>query len=443
MSDILTTQSATLATIPTATKIATREVTYSGDTETHIAPTGLVTFSGSDDAKTATDVPAGGGVEAAALRVTIANDSTGVLSVDDNGATLSVDDGGGTLTVDATSLPLPTGASTSANQTTIIGHLDGVEGLLGTIDADTGNLAGDIDAVMDTVASAITGAHAVLDTRAVLFAVNPGGTYGNIERTTGGNLKVAVEEFDASLPAGTNNIGDVDVLSVVPGTGATSLGKAEDTAHSSGDTGVMVLAVRNDAGTALAGTTGDYIPLSTDANGALRVSGASGTTQYAEDTAHASGDSGVAMLVVRKDTAATIAGTDGDYTIPQATATGALRVAVAEDETASSFYSSLVRGVASITDGSSTQVLAAAGASVRNFVQGVSIANTSASTVTVDLRDGTAGSVMFTFIAPAGGGVVYSFGDAPLRGSANTAVAADPSASASTVTVSIHGFTGA
>lgn len=44
----------------------------------------------------------GGGVEASALRVTIASDSTGVLSVDDNGSTLSVDDGGGSLTIDGT-----------------------------------------------------------------------------------------------------------------------------------------------------------------------------------------------------------------------------------------------------------------------------------------------------------------------------------------------------
>ena len=44
----------------------------------------------------------GGGTEASALRVTVANDSTGVLSVDDNGSTLSVDDGGGSLTVDGT-----------------------------------------------------------------------------------------------------------------------------------------------------------------------------------------------------------------------------------------------------------------------------------------------------------------------------------------------------
>lgn len=44
----------------------------------------------------------GGGVEASALRVTLANDSTGVLTVDDGGTTLSVDDGGGTISIDGT-----------------------------------------------------------------------------------------------------------------------------------------------------------------------------------------------------------------------------------------------------------------------------------------------------------------------------------------------------
>lgn len=41
-----------------------------------------------------TPILAGGGVEASAIRVTIASDSTGVLSVDDNGAALTVDNGG-------------------------------------------------------------------------------------------------------------------------------------------------------------------------------------------------------------------------------------------------------------------------------------------------------------------------------------------------------------
>jgi hypothetical protein len=44
----------------------------------------------------------GTGTEASALRVTLATDSTGVLSIDDNGSTLSIDDGGGVITVDGT-----------------------------------------------------------------------------------------------------------------------------------------------------------------------------------------------------------------------------------------------------------------------------------------------------------------------------------------------------
>ena len=49
----------------------------------------------------ATTSVVGSGTEATAQRVTIATDSTGVLSVDDNGSTLSIDDGAGSITVDA------------------------------------------------------------------------------------------------------------------------------------------------------------------------------------------------------------------------------------------------------------------------------------------------------------------------------------------------------
>ena len=45
--------------------------------------------------------------------------------------------------------------------------------------------------------------------------------------------------------------------------------KAEDAAHSSGDKGIMALAVRNDTLAALAGTDGDYAPLQVDADGGL------------------------------------------------------------------------------------------------------------------------------------------------------------------------------
>lgn len=71
----------------------------------------------------------------------------------------------------------------------------------------------------------------------------------------------------AALPAGTNNIGDVDVLSVIPGTGATNLGKAEDSGHSTGDVGVMMLGVRNEGHDDFSGTDKDYVPIATDATG--------------------------------------------------------------------------------------------------------------------------------------------------------------------------------
>ncbi|MBF0260283.1 MAG: hypothetical protein HQL97_00425 [Magnetococcales bacterium] len=99
-----------------------------------------------------------------------------------------------------------------------------------------------------------------------------------------------------------------------------------------------------------------------------------------------------------------------------------------------------VSGVAGITDGSSTSVVAAQGASTRFCATTIVVSNSSATNVTVDIRDGTAGSVLMTIPAAAnmGGGVIPLA--VPLCTSANTIFAADPSAAASTVTISAVGF---
>jgi len=92
-----------------------------------------------------------------------------------------------------------------------------------------------------------------------------------------GNVDIA-----SSLPAGSNaigklaansgvDIGDVDVTSIVPGTGATNLGKAIQSTQGSTDTGVAALAVRNDALADLSGADGDYTPLQVNKTGALNV----------------------------------------------------------------------------------------------------------------------------------------------------------------------------
>jgi hypothetical protein len=87
------------------------------------------------------------------------------------------------------------------------------------------------------------------------------------------------------------DIGDVDVLSVIPGTGATSLGKAEDAAHGDGDTGVMMLAVRRDADTTMVTADNDYSPLQVDATGRLKVEtqGGAGGTSSVDDAAFTTG----------------------------------------------------------------------------------------------------------------------------------------------------------
>lgn len=142
---------------------------------------------------------------------------------------------------------LPTGASTSANQTTIIGHVDGIETLLGTIDADTSNISTKID----TLAGAVSGTEMQVD----IVGALPAGTN-------------AIGKLAANSGV---DIGDVDVTSIIPGTGATNLGKAIDTATGATDTGVLLLATRDDALSALTPAEGDNVQLRTDANGALWV----------------------------------------------------------------------------------------------------------------------------------------------------------------------------
>lgn len=64
---------------------------------------------------------------------------------------------------------------------------------------------------------------------------------------------------------------DVDVTQIIPGTGATNLGKAEDAGHTTGDVGVMMLGVRNVTHASLSNTQLDYTPFALDNTGRLYV----------------------------------------------------------------------------------------------------------------------------------------------------------------------------
>lgn len=92
----------------------------------------------------------------------------------------------------------------------------------------------------------------------------------------------------------------------------------EDSAHVSGDAGLFMMGVRNDAGTSLVDADGDYMPFSFDADGKLWVNATVSIDMGAEkleDDAHVSGDQGNYVLAVRADARPTDSNTsaDGDY----------------------------------------------------------------------------------------------------------------------------------
>lgn len=242
-----------------------------------------------------------------------------------------------------------------------------------------------------------------------------------------------VDIGDVTLTANSGvDIGDVDVTSVVPGSGATNLGKAEDAAHVSGDVGVMALALRDDTLNVKSGTEDDYEPLHTDANGAL-------WTHPTDSVAHDAADSGNGIKLAAK-AVSSIEGVTvvaaNDRTQLHADIDGQLLVKPLTT------FGDIVSERVADTGGTSTNFtnFGAGGATARNYVTTVAVFNSSATDGYVDLRDGSAGSVIFTVPAPKGGGSVITF-PVPLRQTtANTALAYDVSGAITTVYISVVGF---
>lgn len=96
-----------------------------------------------------------------------------------------------------------------------------------------------------------------------------------------------------------------------------------------------------------------------------------------------------------------------------------------------------VSGVASNTDGASTEVLAAGASGVKHYITDVMIVNTSSTFIYVELKDNT--TVKWRFPVPANSGVSKTFAT-PLAGTAATAWNFDPSAAATTIYCSVSGF---
>ena len=300
--------------------------------------------------------------------------SGGRLWVDASGKTLTVDPSGVTSPVSAASLPLPSGASTSAKQPAL--------GTAGSSSTDVISVQG----IASGTALPVSAAALPLPSGAATAAKQPAlGTAGSsstdvisVQGIASGTA-MPVSAASLPLPSGAatsaNQSTEITALQIID-----DLPMTEDVAHNSGEKGVMPLAVRRDANTTLADATGDYAPLQVDASGSLKVAitagaGSGGTsiaddaaftnastsvtpvagvynstlgtvsdgaasalaitpkgslmvnlrdnsgnelsvgggTQFAEDVASSNADVGTIAMAIRKATPANTSGTDGDY----------------------------------------------------------------------------------------------------------------------------------
>lgn len=170
------------------------------------------------------------------------------LPVGDAGGSLTVDDGGSSLTIDGTvSVTGQIVAGTAGTPSTDVISIQGITSMTA--------VKVDGSAVTQPVSLASVPSHAVTNAGTFATQAAQSGTW-NIGTVT------TVSTVTNMATIGT---------SVTPGTSAAHLGKAEDAAHTTGDTGVMALGVRAASPTERSAgpTDGDYEPFATNEVGAV------------------------------------------------------------------------------------------------------------------------------------------------------------------------------
>ena len=110
-------------------------------------------------------------------------------------------DSDGHLQVDTVSAALPSGAATAANQATIIGHVDGIEGLLTTIDTDTGSIntsASSIDGKMTRGENDVAGGGSGLF-QVLAYGKDQSGNLDPLNVDNNGHLKITINDIESGI----------------------------------------------------------------------------------------------------------------------------------------------------------------------------------------------------------------------------------------------------
>ena len=211
-----------------------------------------------------------------------ANDSVTIYAntaADGSGtSTVPLVDAAGHVQVDIISSALPSGGATAANQSTIIGHVDGIETLITSTNSKIDTFDAVLDAIktdtqeieeaVETIEGAVSGSEMQVDVVGSLPAGSA--AIGKLAANSG----VDIGDVDiTSIAAGDNNIGNVDIVSLPASTNTIEVvGDAAENANASGNPvligGRYDASGTNDGGLRTLGTT-DVGALALDPKGVL------------------------------------------------------------------------------------------------------------------------------------------------------------------------------
>lgn len=306
---------------------------------------------------------------------------------------LPIDDAGGSITVDNTDITAIAAAVATEGAALGSGVLlqgdDGTDRKNINVDATTGDVQVDVTNTVTVDGSGVT--QPVSGTVTANLSATDNAVLDSIDTAVNGTLTVAAH---AVTNAGTfvvqENGAALTALQLIDDSIF-----ADDAAFTTGSSKVtMAGAIRDDSLTTLTAIEGDAVPLRVDSTGALHVTsgGGGGSTQYNEDAAHASGNTGTMALSVRNDVLASLVDTDGDYAPLQVNASGALYTAVSGTVTVDGSgvtqpVSGTVTANLSATDNAVLDAIEADTTTIAGAVSGteMQVDIVSAPTLTVDL----------------------------------------------------------
>jgi len=259
--------------------------------------------------------------------------------------------------------------------------------------------------------------------RAQVSTIEDGTTRGRYATVTASNA-LKVDASGVAVPVTDNSSSlSVDWNGTQPVTGS---GNA---------TGALRVELANN-GTGLISTVSTVTTVSTLSNTTQLTPGtAASNLGKAEDAGHTTGDTGVGALFVRNDTLTAQTNTDADYGFPAIGSAGEVVVSHAP-------ITGYVSGKTSTTGTTVQSILSAPGASTYLYVTDVDLSNTGSTTSLVTMQYDTAGTPtdLYYFIVPAGGGYTKKFGTPIKVPTANKDVGLKAASASTTIYMSMSGF---